>query len=201
MATYRQVDDLDKILDDHKKWLRGEGGERADLRETDLRRPDFRKANLQKANLQGAGLQKADLRRANLRKANLRKANLRGANLRKANLSQTKGLLAVSEWMEDHLESTSDGYISYKDFGFHYDPPEAWTIKEGAVIEEVVNPCRTIECACGVNVGTQKWVANNVTGEVWKVLIRWEWLPDVVVPYRTDGKFRCGRVELIRKVK
>ena len=56
-------DKLNKILDNHKLWLKtgGKEGEKADLR--------------------GADLQGADLREADLRWANLRGADLRGANL------------------------------------------------------------------------------------------------------------------------
>ena len=64
--------ELDKILENHKKWLNGEdGGSRA---------------NLQGANLRGANLQAADLRGADLRAAELRDVNLWGADLRGANL-------------------------------------------------------------------------------------------------------------------
>ena len=68
--------DLKKVLTDHKLWLTGGGGCRADLREADLRGAD----------LTGANLRGADLREANLRGANLRGANLTGANLTGANL-------------------------------------------------------------------------------------------------------------------
>lgn len=44
-------------------------------------------------------------------------------------------------------------------------------------------------------------VKRNYKGETWKVLIRWEWLCGVCVPYMTDGKIRCERVELIGVVK
>lgn len=37
--------------------------------------------------------------------------------------------------------------------------------------------------------------------KIWKVLIRWEWLPGVVVPYHTNGKVRCERVELLGVVE
>ena len=47
---------LDEILANHKKWLEGNGGERADLRGADLRR-----ANLKGADLRGADLSGADL--------------------------------------------------------------------------------------------------------------------------------------------
>ena len=59
---------LDKILDDHKEWLRtnGEKGQRADLSSADLRY-----ANLRFADLSYADLSYADLSGANLRSANL----------------------------------------------------------------------------------------------------------------------------------
>ena len=63
--------ELKQIIEQHGLWLRGCGGERA---------------NLQRANLQGADLQGADLRGANLRGANLQRAYLQGADLRGANL-------------------------------------------------------------------------------------------------------------------
>ena len=90
--------DLKKILKDHKKWLVGEGGVRADLREADLREAnlcgadlreaDLREANLCGANLRGANLCGADLYGADLYGADLYGADLRGANLRGANLSR-----------------------------------------------------------------------------------------------------------------
>ena len=105
-------EELRSILESHKKWLAGEGGERANLRKAYLRGANLsganlRKANLRKAdlsgayligaNLSGAYLSGADLRKADLRKAylsgadlsgaDLSGADLRGANLRKAYLS------------------------------------------------------------------------------------------------------------------
>ena len=90
-------EELQEILDAHKKWINGEdGGAGADLRRADLRRADLRRADLfganlrdanlfganqRDANLSGADLSGADMRRANLRDANLRGADLRGADL------------------------------------------------------------------------------------------------------------------------
>ena len=66
------------------------------------------------------------------------------------------------------------------------------------MITEVVNPLPTVDCACGVNVATLDWVKRHGGDRpIWRGLIRWEWLPGVVVPYNTDGKFRCGKVELL----
>ncbi|EKZ1078687.1 pentapeptide repeat-containing protein [Listeria monocytogenes] len=75
------------ILENHGKWLRNEGGEKADLSNADLKNTNLRHVNLRLADLRGANLRLADLRGANLRLADLRGANLRGANLRGANLS------------------------------------------------------------------------------------------------------------------
>ena len=101
--------ELDKILDNHKEWLRtgGDKGERANLSCADLRCADLRRANLSGADLSGADLSCAnlscanlscanlscadlscaDLSCANLSCANLRRADLRRADLRRANLS------------------------------------------------------------------------------------------------------------------
>lgn len=55
-------EELQKILDAHKKWINGEeGGARANLNGADLR-----VANLRKANLSDANLRRADLRGAYL---------------------------------------------------------------------------------------------------------------------------------------
>ena len=64
--------DIKKILSEHSKWIKGKGGERANLR--------------------GADLSVADLRRADLSGANLSEANLSGADLSGANLSGAKNV-------------------------------------------------------------------------------------------------------------
>ena len=86
-------EELDKIIDNHKKWLQsgGEEGERADLssanlRYADLSYADLRYANLRYANLRSADLSYADLSSADLRSADLSYADLSYANLRYADL-------------------------------------------------------------------------------------------------------------------
>ena len=103
--------------------------------------------------------------------------------------------------MEAHFERTDSGYIAYKTFGSERKPPEEWKIEPGAIIEENVNFNRSEECGCGINVAPLDWVKRNYSGDIWKVLIRWEWLCGVCVPYMTDGKIRCERVELLEIVK
>ena len=79
---------LDKILDNHKLWLKtnGEQGERANLRSADLRSANLRSADLSYADLRSADLSYADLRYADLRYADLSYADLRYADLRSADL-------------------------------------------------------------------------------------------------------------------
>ena len=64
--------ELNKVLEDHEKWLNGES--------------DGKKADLRGANLRGANLREADLTGANLTGANLTGADLTGANLREADI-------------------------------------------------------------------------------------------------------------------
>ena len=65
--------ELDKILENHKLWLKtnGEQGKKADLSYANLRSADLRYADLSYADLSSADLRYADLRSADLRSANL----------------------------------------------------------------------------------------------------------------------------------
>ena len=168
---------IGEILQAHKAWLNNE--------------PGGSRANLSLANLS----------LANLSRANLRWADLSRANLRWADLSRAEGLLQACNYLDAHFERTPDGYIAYKTFGSQYDPPKKWVIEAGSVLEENVNPNRADVCGCGINVAPLDWVRREYSGDIWKVLIRWEWLAGVVVPYNTDGKIRCERVELLEVVK
>ncbi|EAG9606764.1 hypothetical protein D4B05_14810, partial [Listeria monocytogenes] len=49
-------EELDIILENHGKWLRNEGGEKADLSNADLKNTDLRFADLSNANLSIADL-------------------------------------------------------------------------------------------------------------------------------------------------
>ena len=55
------MENLNEVLEDHKKWVSGTGGEKADLSGADLCMADLRRANLRGANLHGADLCGADL--------------------------------------------------------------------------------------------------------------------------------------------
>ena len=65
-------EELNVILDKHRKWLNDEeGGEGADLSGANLSRADLRGAYFCGANLREANLRGADLRQADLREADL----------------------------------------------------------------------------------------------------------------------------------
>ena len=185
---------LAEILAAHKLWLNDEeGGVKANLSGADLSGADLSWANLSGADLSGA----------DLRWANLSGANLSGADLRGANLSGAKELLSAVNFIDAHFERVTDGYIAYKTFNSKYAAPESWTIAEGSVITENVNFNRCESCGCGINVAPLDWVKSSYGwrgGAIWKVLIRWEWLCGVCVPYNSDGKIRCERVELLEVV-
>ena len=185
-----KIEEIQEVLKKHKLWLSGNS--------------NGRRANLTNANLANANLTGADLEGANLAGANLTGADLTGANLTRANLTGATGLMSAISYLSSNFESCKDGYIAYKTFGAFYRPPKYWDIKPGNEICETVNPTRTDSCGSGVNIAPLAWVkqyANGYKLNIWKVLIRWEWLPGVVVPYNTDGKIRCEKVQLIEIVE
>jgi hypothetical protein len=183
--------------------LRGANLRGADLREANLRGANLREANLRGANLHGADLRGADLRGAHLHGANLSGANLSWADLREANLSGAKGLLSQCDFCST-MEAVADGLIAYKRIGrTDYASGDKWPPPApGMILEEVCNGNRADLCGCGVNVGTLDWCRYYCESQpLWKVLIRWAWVAGVVVPYGTDGKFRCERCELVEPTK
>jgi hypothetical protein len=208
-------EELQEIIDKHKHWLNKdcEGWEsmKADLSDTvlngvNLRGVDLYGANLSRAKLCGADLSGADLSWVNLRYSNLRgadlsSADLSSADLRGADLSCAKNVLSPIDYLKENFEFTSDGIVAYKVFNGTYTPPKKWVIQSGSIITENCDSNRTEVCGCGINVASLEWIKRHYTGDIWEVLIRWEWLAGVVVPYNTDGKIRCERCELLEIVE
>ncbi|EAG6122622.1 pentapeptide repeat-containing protein [Listeria monocytogenes] len=98
-------EELDIILENHGKWLRNEGGDRADLSNADLKNTNLRFANLRLAYLRGADLSNANLRGADLSNANLRGADLSNVNLSYANLRGVDLSDANLNWVNwQHVE-------------------------------------------------------------------------------------------------
>jgi hypothetical protein len=176
------------------------GGDLKALLDYYLSGADLSGADLSGANLSGADLSDADLSGADLSGADLSGADLSDANLSGADLSGANGILSAIRFIDANFERVADGYIAYKTFGGQRQPPASWKIEAGSVIEENVNFDRCIDCGCGVNVAPMEWVKSHYTGDIWKVLIRFEWLPGVCVPYNSDGKIRCEKVELLEIV-
>lgn len=193
--------------------------EDTDFTKARLRKTDFRDATLYGTIFKGASLKKANLSNLNLlgvdfSQANLSRANFSGTafyrvNLFEANLSGAEGILDPIDWLKDNFERTDEGYIVYKAFsiGTAYVPPARWKIEEGSVISEVCNPDRSCDCGCGVNFATRGWCemfqrlfARNQDYDLWVCLIEPDWLPGVVVPFNTNGKARCSRLRLLKKL-
>lgn len=130
-------------------------------------------------------------------------ANLSGADLSRANLSEVKNFFNPIKWMEENFEHDELGFIVYKTFGAYQQPPNTWKIEAGSIIEEVVNPMPVNDCGSGINFATMQWIKNNDDTNklpLWRCRIHWMDCVGVVVPYNTDGKARCGRLELIEVV-
>jgi hypothetical protein len=175
---------------------------RADLSGANLSDADLSGANLRRANLSGANLSRANLSGANLSDADLRRADLRRADLSGANLSGAKNLFNPIKWMSDNFEHDDMGFIVYKTFGAYQTPPKTWKLKSGSFIEENVNPLPTNDCGCGINFATIKWIkADQSSPVIWRCRIRWMDCVGVVIPYNTNGKARCARLELLEIVK
>ena len=185
--------DIEKIIKLHQSWINGETkGERANLSEANLSG-----ANLSVAKLRGANLRGADLSEADLSEADLSEADLRGANL-----SGVVGFFNKAEFFNKNFVKIEKGYVVYKAFfNTHYNIPAGWEIKQGSFITETANPTTTQECGCGVNFGTLEYVQNNYkNSEIWECLLLFEDMPSLVVPYDSDGKCRCEKLQLIRKI-
>ena len=201
--------DLNHAIELHKKWLNDEpDGQMFDLRRANLiganlSGADLSGANLSGANLIGANLSGADLSGADLSGADLSRADLSRANLIGADLSGASGIISPIDFMEENFQKTQKGLVVFKTFDNFYKINPNWNIAPGAIISETVNPSRCSNCGCGINVGTLGYVRDNNKKNlpIWKLLIRWEWLPGVVVPFNTDGKIRCERAELIEIVE
>jgi hypothetical protein len=177
----------------------------ADLSSANLTNANLRSANLSFADLSSADLSSANLRSANLSNADLSFADLSSADLSSANLSGAKGLLSASKFMADNFayDTTRQGWVVYKAIGStDYLLPDYWKIEPGSILEEMVNPTRTQECGCGVNFATLFWCKKTYQQSViWECLLHAEDAPDICVPYNTDGKARCGKLELLRIVE
>ena len=120
---------FNKILEEHEKWLNGEGGCRADLRGADLRKSDLRGINLSGANLEGADLSWADLRDSDLRNTNLKYTDLTGANLENSKLADSDlsyANLSYADLSDTNLEGVNLKRTNLKDADLDYSCMPLW---------------------------------------------------------------------------
>ncbi|EDJ9584927.1 hypothetical protein GFS62_11365 [Listeria monocytogenes] len=108
-------EELDIILENHGKWLRNEGGEKADLSNADLKNTNLRFANLRLADLRGADLSYANLRFANLSNADLSYANLSNVNLNWVNWQHVEGLTVICVQVDTTRKNNQIAYIKELD--------------------------------------------------------------------------------------
>ena len=132
------IEQLNEILENHKKWLYTEGGERADLHDTDLKEFILKGVDLRKANLNGANLSKANLEDADLRDADLEGANLEGANLSEANLEYAdlrRACLVRTNLSESNLSKTDCTYANLRNAGLIYANLREAFLKEANLVD------------------------------------------------------------------
>ena len=132
------TEQLNEILENHKKWLYNEGGERADLHDTDLKEFILKGVDLRKANLEGANLSKANLEDADLRDADLEGANLEGANLSEANLEYAdlrRACLVRTNLSESNLSKTDCTYANLRNAGLIYANLREAFLKEANLVD------------------------------------------------------------------
>ena len=109
---------LADILENHRKWMRNEGGRRANLSGADLSRANLSGADLSRADLSWADLRRANLSGAYLSRADLSGADLSGANLSGADLSGADLSRADLSWANLRRANLSGAYLSRADLSW-----------------------------------------------------------------------------------
>ena len=182
--------------------LRGSNLSGSNLSGSDLSGSDLSYSNLSGSNLSYSNLRGSDLSGSNLSYSNLRGSNLSYSNLRGSDLSGVKGFPDHTKQFDflSKLERTAEGYICYKTFGEKCKAPDNWKIEEGSIIEEFTDMSMFQTSSHGINVATFDWVKRETRGDIWKCLIKFEWLIGAVIPFYTDGNFRASRVQLLENI-
>lgn len=201
--TLMKQEELNRIVKKHKLWLKEDyEGEEADLSYFDLSGAALIEEDLRYIDFSHSDLSYVDFIGSNLEGADLTDTKLFQADFYCANLKNVKGLITNIEWMDKNLEKTKDGYIAYKVFGLYHDVPKYWNVKENCIIGEHADLDRRNLDSYGINAGTLEHIKEeNDTGlPIYKLLIRNEWLDEVVVPYGTDGGFRCCKALILEKI-
>ena len=184
------VNQLNKVLEDHKKWVQGIGGQGADLRGDNLRGADLRSADLQGANLQDADLRGADLRSADLYGADLRSAYLYGADLRdtiydKVNWLRLLGILPDATGKCRAYKLISSKGEGVYNGGINYLEKDKFSVPK-------VDKDHSKQCSYGINLATLAWCLTEYQ-EGRRLLLMEFNFKGAVCPIGSDGKFRVKR--------
>ena len=190
---------LQEILDKHKKWLLGEtGGERAVLTGAVLTGAVLTGAVLcwavlTEADLRGAVLTEADLRGAVLTDADLTGADLRGAVLTDADLTGAKGLVKLMgiepgnfSWKRFHAGLKNNGYQFFVGLN---------TLPDG---EEFATDERVLCSYPGFHFASRSWCAVNYSDRPLEARIRIPEDAQVNEPWATDGKASADKIEILQ---
>ena len=177
----------------------------AKLRKTDLFGVDLWGADLSGADLSGAFLQQSNLCFADLTGADLTGAFTHGANFFGAILIKTTGLKSSTELMNKYFQKDKDGWFVYKSFAeteYMFSRPDNWNISPGCILEEPnLALDRRYDCGPGVNFASRQWIKKRYGPDyIWLCKVYKEDIDQIVVPYGTDGKGRCARLQLIGEV-
>ena len=185
---------LDKILIEHGKWMRNDGGSRAYLSGANLSGANLSGAYLSRANLSGANLRGANLSGANLSGAYLSGANLSGAYLRETIYDSVNWLLLLGivpgktgRCRAYKVTDASGGGI-YKG-GINYAETDHFKVPK---VDKDLNE----QCSYGINLATLAWCLSEKQEGYRLFLIEFKF-KDAVCPIGSDGKFRvksCRRI-------
>ncbi len=196
--------ELDAILDNHKKWARGEGGSCANLSCAnlscaDLSCADLSYANLSYANLSGADLSYADLSYAILSGADLSYANLSGADLSYANLSgaylsgtiydgvnwlHLLGIVPDKDGKARAYKVTNAEGKGYYNGGINYAIGKKFSVPK-------VDKDLTTQCSYGINLATLAWCLTEKREGYRLFMMEFSTSSrNCVCPIGSDGKFR-----------
>ena len=171
-------DEIKSVLEEHLKWLRNEGGKRADLSGAYLSRAD-----LSGAYLSGAYLSRADLSRA----------DLSGADLSGADLSGATGLIKIMGVMQGNYyfkrfndDLCNNGYQFYVGLN---------KLRDG----EIFADDERVTCSYpGFHFASRSWCAANYSERYFEALIRIPEGSKINEPWATDGKASADMIEIIK---
>ena len=173
--------ELQEILDKHAKWLRDDGGERADLSGVNLRG-----ANLRVADLSGAYLRGAYLWGANLWGADLRGAYLKDTILESINWLIYIGIIPNEKGVACAYKITNkEGEGKFKG-GINYTKKKTFEVPE-------VDSDLDEQCSYGINLATFRWCLEARENKSERLFLFKFNVKDAICPIASDGKFRVKK--------